>query len=214
MNGPATDHFFRSGEWNRSPLFFVPTATTTLPFLIADAMSTTGHTGQDMHDVPGLQRHVREGRHHELRVQEHVHDRPSAAGLIHHPMPNPRERGLERLSHARQVRRIEDDLFLSPRVRTEGGRDPNEDTGPSDFFGRHAGRDTPPGHGNRPETKSLWPTWAKRRNRAQRAYAASVAPGARWIRRKSWTSPSVSRSSRKSPPTRRSMFRRRTSSGP
>src|SRR5438309_10785908 len=114
MNGPATDHFFRSGEWNRNPPFFVPTATTTLPFLIADATSTTGHTGQYMHDVLGLQRHVREGRHHELLVQEHVHERTSAAGLIHHPMPTPPERGLEPLYHARQVRRIQAGLILPP----------------------------------------------------------------------------------------------------
>src|SRR6266487_5287990 len=39
MTGPSTDHFLRSGEWNRNPPFFVPTATTTSPFLIR-AMST------------------------------------------------------------------------------------------------------------------------------------------------------------------------------
>src|SRR5207245_1908806 len=41
MNGPATDHFRRSDEWKRNPPFFVPTATTTLPFLIVRAMSPT-----------------------------------------------------------------------------------------------------------------------------------------------------------------------------
>src|SRR5256885_16818905 len=96
-SGLCKEHLLRLGDVNRIPPFYFSTASTTPPFYNSDAMSTTGHTGKDMHDVPGLQRHVREGRHHELLVQEHVHERTSAAGLIHHPMPNPRERGLERL---------------------------------------------------------------------------------------------------------------------
>src|SRR5438876_962775 len=120
-NGPATDHFLRSAEWKRNPPFFVPTATTTLSFLIVPTMSTTRHAGQDMHDVPRLQCHRRKGRHHELFVQEQVHIRKSSAGLVDNPVQESPERGLERLKHAGDVRRIDDVLVLSRRVRMEGG---------------------------------------------------------------------------------------------
>src|SRR2546425_4822843 len=54
MNGPSTDHFLRSGEWKRNPPFFVPTATTTLPFLIERAMSTTRNAGRIWTTSPGF----------------------------------------------------------------------------------------------------------------------------------------------------------------
>src|SRR2546426_2727994 len=89
-NGPATDHFLRSAEWKRNPPFFVPTATTTLSFLMAPAMSTTGHAGQDMHDVSRLHRNAGKWRHHEVLVQEHVHVRTPAPRLIDHSVPDSR----------------------------------------------------------------------------------------------------------------------------
>src|SRR5207253_2691939 len=53
-NGPATDHFLRSAEWKRKPPFFVPTATTTLSFLIVPAMTPTRRVrtegGRDPHE--------------------------------------------------------------------------------------------------------------------------------------------------------------------
>src|SRR5438046_2529391 len=89
-NGPATDHFLRSAEWKRNPPFFVPTATTTLSFLIVPTMSTTRHDGQDMHAVPRLQCHRGKRRHHEVFVQEQVHIRTSSAGLVDNPIPDSR----------------------------------------------------------------------------------------------------------------------------
>src|SRR2546427_12180764 len=77
MNGPATDHFFRSGEWKRNPPFFVPTATTTLPFLMERAMSTTGDAGEDVDDVSRIQFRFRQGRSDEFLVHEDVHVRPA-----------------------------------------------------------------------------------------------------------------------------------------
>src|SRR5882762_4159597 len=152
MNGPATDHFFRSAEWKRNPPFFVPTATTTLSFLIAPAMSTTRNAGQDMYDVSRLQGHIGKRRHHEVLVQEQVHVRTPAAGLVDDPIPDSRERGLERPQHAGEVRCIEDDFVLSPRVRTEGGWDPHEDSDAGDLSCRCAGHDaSPPRHLRRDE---------------------------------------------------------------
>src|SRR6266566_4377490 len=152
-NGPATDHFLRSAEWKRNPPFFVPTATTTLSFLIVPAMLTTRHAGQDMHDVPRLQCHSGKRRHHEVFVQKQVHLRTSSASLVDDPIPDSRERGIERLQHAGEVRCIEDDFVLSRRVRTEGGRDPHEDTDSCDLSWRCAGHDTSsrPGHPRRDE---------------------------------------------------------------
>src|SRR2546429_5423997 len=75
MNGPATDHFFRSGEWKRNPPFFVPTATTTLPFLIERAMSTTGDAGEDVDDISGIQFRFRQRCSDEFLVHEDVHVR-------------------------------------------------------------------------------------------------------------------------------------------
>src|SRR5213083_2219201 len=154
-NGPATDHFLRSAEWKRNPPFFVPTATTTLSFLIVPTMSTTRHAGQDMHDVPRLQCHRGKRRHHEVFVQEQVHIRTSSAGLVDNPIPDSRERGIERLQHAGEVRCIEDDFVLSRRVRTEGGirtRTPIRAISPADA------RDMtpPPEHGIHGETKRFW----------------------------------------------------------
>src|SRR5438105_4538245 len=103
-NGPATDHFLRSAEWKRNPPFFVPTATTTLSFLIVPAMSTTRYAGQDMHDAPRLQCHRGKRRHHEVFVQEQVHIRRSSASLVDNPIPESRERGIDRLHHAGEGR--------------------------------------------------------------------------------------------------------------
>src|SRR5207249_4772336 len=81
--GPAIVHFLRSGEWKMKPPFFVPTDTTTLPFLIAPATLTTCNAGESMHDVPGHERHLAEGRHDEFLVHEDVHVRPSRPGFVH-----------------------------------------------------------------------------------------------------------------------------------
>src|SRR5207245_821389 len=77
MNGPATDHFFRSGEWKRNPPFFVPTATTTLPFLMERATSTTGDAGEDVDDVSRIQFRFRQGRSDQFLVHEDVHVGPA-----------------------------------------------------------------------------------------------------------------------------------------
>src|SRR2546427_12898559 len=89
MNGPATDHFFRSGEWKRNPPFFVPTATTTLPFLIERAMSTTGDAGEDVDDVSRIQFRFRQGRSDEFLVHEDVHVWPAPAALRTTGIPSP-----------------------------------------------------------------------------------------------------------------------------
>ena len=69
-----------------------------------------------MHDVPRLQCHTGKRRHHEVLVQEQVHVRTPAARLVDHPIPDSRERGLERLQEAREVRCFEDDFVLSARA--------------------------------------------------------------------------------------------------
>src|SRR2546425_160117 len=99
MNGPATDHFFRSGEWKRNPPFFVPTATTTLPFLIERAMSTTGDAGEDVDDVSRIEPRFRQGRSDEFLVHEDVHVRPAPARLVDDALPDSREAPVERAQH-------------------------------------------------------------------------------------------------------------------
>src|SRR5437867_1015066 len=97
MNGPATDHFLRSVEWKRNPPFFVPTATTTLSFLIVPAMLPTCDAGEDVNGVPGLELCRRERTHDDLLVYEDIHVRPSSARLVDDPIPDPRERRVERV---------------------------------------------------------------------------------------------------------------------
>src|SRR2546430_10690822 len=115
MNGPATDHFFRSGEWKRNPPFFVPTATTTLPFLIERAMSTTGDAGEAVADVSRIESRFRQGRSDELLVHEDVHVRTAPARLVDDAIPDSRETRFERAQHLGDVRHLED--HLAPAVR-------------------------------------------------------------------------------------------------
>src|SRR6266545_3891234 len=75
MTGPSTDHFLRSEEWNRNPPFFVPTATTTLPFLIR-AMSTSCNAREDMDHIPAPEPCFGERRPQEVLVHEDVHVLP------------------------------------------------------------------------------------------------------------------------------------------
>src|SRR5947199_1616927 len=99
MNGPATDHFFRSGEWKRNPPFFVPTATTTLPFLIEQAMSTTGDAGEDVDDVSRIESRFRQGRSDEFLVHEDVHVRPAPARRVDDAHTQSRYARFERTAH-------------------------------------------------------------------------------------------------------------------
>src|SRR2546430_10741484 len=122
-----------------NPPFFVPTETTTLPFLIALATLTTCNAGENMHDVAGHERHLAQGRHHELLVHEDVHVRPSRPGLVHDALADPRERRFEGAQHRVQVRRLQDDLILSPGVRSQRRRDSPEDAWAGAFFGRVPG---------------------------------------------------------------------------
>src|SRR2546428_443292 len=87
MNGPATDHFRRSDEWKRNPPFFVPTATTTLPFLIVRGMSPTCDAGKDVNGVSGFELCLREGTHDDFLVDEDIHVRPPSACLVPDPVP-------------------------------------------------------------------------------------------------------------------------------
>src|SRR5436309_16074769 len=82
MNGPATDHFFRSGEWKRNPPFFVPTATTTLPLLMERAISTTGDAGEVVIDVSRIQSRFRQVRSNQFLVHVDVHLRSSSSRLV------------------------------------------------------------------------------------------------------------------------------------
>src|SRR3989454_10217687 len=116
MNGPATDHFFRSGEWKRNPPFFVPTATTTLPFLIERATSTTRNAGEDMDDISGIQFRLRQRRADQFLVHEDVHIGPTSARFVNDPVPDARKIRIERVEHRGDVRRLEDDLVLPVRV--------------------------------------------------------------------------------------------------
>src|SRR5437867_13210229 len=100
-----------------NPPFFVPTETTTLPFLIARATLTTCNTGENMHDVAGHERHLAEGRHHELLVHEDVHVRSSRPGLVHEAFEDRRERRVEGEQHRVQARRLAGELILYPRDR-------------------------------------------------------------------------------------------------
>src|SRR5207245_3477051 len=96
MNGPSTDHVRRSGEWKRNPPFFVPTATTTLPFLIVRCMSPTCDAGKDVNGVSGFELCLREGTHDDFLVDEDIHVRSASTGLVHDPVPDPRKRCVER----------------------------------------------------------------------------------------------------------------------
>src|SRR5207245_7893743 len=136
MNGPATDHFFRSGEWERNPPFFVPTATTTLPFLMERAMLTTGDDGEDVDDVSRIQSRFRQGRSDEFLVHEDVHVRPAPARLVDDAIPDSREVHFEGAQHRGDVRRLEDDFVLAVRVGTQRRRNPHEYPRASDFLGR------------------------------------------------------------------------------
>src|SRR5207245_5890214 len=126
MNGPATDHFRRSDEWKRNPPFFVPTATTTLPFLIVRAMSPTCDAGKDVNGVPGFELCLREGTHDDFLVDEDIHVRPASASLVHDSVPDPRTRCVERSQDGGHIGRLEDDLVLIVRVRAQRRRDPDE----------------------------------------------------------------------------------------
>src|SRR5947209_19924096 len=103
MNGPATDHFFRSGEWKRNPPFFVPTATTTLPFLIERAMSTTGDAGEDVDDISGIQFRFRQRCSDEFLVHEDVHVRTAPARPRDDASPDSRNACLEGTQHRRNI---------------------------------------------------------------------------------------------------------------
>src|SRR5438552_3707629 len=113
--GPAIVHFLRSGEWKMKPPFFVPTDTTTLPFLIAPATLTTCNAGENMHDVPGHERHLAEGRHDEFLVHEDVHVGPSRPSFVHDAVADPGERRFEGAQHRVEVRCLEDDLVIAHR---------------------------------------------------------------------------------------------------
>src|SRR5438132_2936612 len=126
MNRPATDHFLRSGEWKRNPPFFVPTATTTLPFLIERAMSTTRNAREDMDDISGIQFRLRQRRSDQFLVHEDVHIRPASARLVDDPIADSREIRIERVEHRGDVRRLEDDFVLPIRVRAQRRWDPHE----------------------------------------------------------------------------------------
>src|SRR6058998_2131029 len=114
MKGPATDHFRRSDEWNRNPPFFVPTATTTLPFLIVRGMSPTCDAGKDVNGVPGFELCLREGTHDDFLVDEDIYVRPASAGLV-----------------------------LTVRVGAQRGRDPDENARARNRIRRHLGNHGP-----------------------------------------------------------------------
>src|SRR5438046_9068791 len=86
------------------PPFFVPTDTTTLPFLIAPATLTTCNAGENMHDVPGHERHLAEGRHDEFLVHEDVHVGPSRRRFVHDAVAEPGARRVEAAPHRVAVR--------------------------------------------------------------------------------------------------------------
>src|SRR5437867_7565875 len=144
MNGPATDHFFRSGEWKRNPPFFVPTAPTTLPCLIERAISTTGDAGEDVDDVSRIDSRFRHGRSDEFLVHEAVHVRPAPARLVDDAIPDSREARFEGAEHRGDVRRLQEDLVLAVRVGTQRRRDPHEHPRAGDFLRRHVGNDPSP----------------------------------------------------------------------
>src|SRR5213080_210554 len=149
LKGPATDHFFRSEEWKRNPPFFVPTATTTLPFLIGPAMSTTGDAGEDMYDVSRIQFRIRQRCSDQLFVHEDVHIRPAPSRLVDDAIPDSREVRVEGVQHRCDVGCLEDDFVLPVRVGAQRRRDPHEHTGSGDFLGRDIG-----GHDSFPRTSS------------------------------------------------------------
>src|SRR5437016_10666874 len=207
MNGPATDHFFRSGEWKRNPPFFVPTATTTLPFLIERAMSTTGDAGEDVDDVSRIQFRFREGRSDEFLVHEDVHVWPAPARLVDDAIPDSREARFEGAQHRGDVRRLQDDFVLAVRVGTQRRRDPHEHTRSGDFLGRDIGDDSSPRTASTARRKAFG-----RRPRAgmRKALSRPSRSRGRWTPRTSWTPPSGSRSNPRFPPTRRSTCPPRT----
>jgi len=161
------------------PPFFVPTDTTTLPFLIAPATLTTCNAGENMHDVPGHERHLAEGRHDEFLVHEDVHVGPSRPSFVHDAVADPGERRFEGAQHRVEVRCLEDDLVLSPGIGSKRRRDSHEDAGTGEFFGRCAGRRSvlpdPPISAC---TKRLWPTSADRRALPQRVKLRNRCRGA------------------------------------
>src|SRR3989449_2656431 len=136
MNGPATDHFLRSEEWKRNPPFFVPTATTTLPFLMERAISTTGDAGEDVDDVSRIQSRFRQGRSDQFLVHEDIHVRPAAARLVDDAIPDSREVHVEGAQHCGDVRCLQDDFVLAVRVGTQGRRGPDANPGAGYFLGR------------------------------------------------------------------------------
>src|SRR3989454_10522395 len=209
MNGPATDHFFRSGEWKRNPPFFVPTATTTLPFLMERAMSTTGDAGEDVDDVSRIQSRFRQGRSDEFLVHEDVPVRPAPARLVDDAIPDSREVHVEGTQHRGDVRCLQDDFVLTVRVGTQGRRDPHEHPGAGDFLGRDVRDESFPRTASTARRKAFG-----RRPRGAAMRKALSRPSCsreRWIPRTSWTRPSGSRSSPRFPPTRRSTCPPRTS---
>lgn len=143
------DHLRRSFEWKTNAPFFVPATTATLPFGIEPATLTTCDAGEDVDDVPRREPHVREGRPHELVVHEDVHVFAPAARLVHDPIADPREGGLEPVHERPRVRDLHDDLVLPARVRSERRRDADEDRVPNDLLGRGAGSHIRPPGGHR-----------------------------------------------------------------
>src|SRR5207247_5135728 len=162
-----------------NPPFFVPTDTTTLPFLIAPATLTTCNAGENMHDVPGHERRLAAGRHDEFLVHEDVHVGPSRPSFVHDAVADPGERRFEGAQHRVEVRCLEDDLVLSPGIGSKRRRDSHEDAGTGEFFGRCAGRRSvlpdPPISAC---TKRLWPTSADRRALPQRVKLRNRCRGA------------------------------------
>src|SRR5437763_16823278 len=106
------------------PPFFVPTDTTTLPFLIAPATLTTCNAGENMHAVPGHERHLAEGRHDEFLVHEDVHAGPSRPSFVHDAVADPGERRSEAAQQPIEARRLAADLVLSPGIGSKTGREP------------------------------------------------------------------------------------------
>src|SRR2546426_4474743 len=190
MNGPATDHFFRSGEWKRNPPFFVPTATTTLPFLMERAMSTTGDAGEDVDDVSRIQSRFRQGRSDQFLVHEDVHVRPAPARLVDDAIPDSREVHVEGAQHCGDVRCLQDDFVLAVRVGTQGRRDPHEHPGAGDFLGRDVRDESFP----RTASTARRNAFGRRPRAAMRkALSRPSLSRARWIPRTSWTRPSGAR---------------------
>src|SRR3989442_10916701 len=207
MSGPATDHFFRSGEWKRNPPFFVPTATTTLPFLMERAISTTGDAGEDVDDVSRIQPRFRQGRSDQFLVHEDVHVRPAPARLVDDAIPDSWEVHVEGAQHRGDVRRLEDDFVLAVRVGTQRRRNPHQYPRASDFLGRDVRDESFPRTASTARRKAFG-----RRPRAgmRKALSCPSRSRGRWIPRTSWMRPSDSRGSPRFPPTRRSTCLRRT----